>query len=121
MTDLLNKRLSNVQYISEWIDQTMLLKIFLHLIFLNVLNKIILGANILFIFPGPERSNYYLARTLFEELVIQGHEITVVSPISIGKNLKNVTEIQVDGVKQLFQGKNINYIDIGYSCPHITC
>lgn len=77
------------------------LKIF-QIIFVLFFNDVANCANILGIFPGPTRSALSVAKVILHELAARGHQITVISPFKIGGNAENITDIQLDGVQQLF-------------------
>lgn len=90
----------------------MFYKTIIYFVTLNLLGNYnaVNSAKILAIFPGPILSHYDFARAIFGELGKQGHEVTVISSFALGKELNNVNDIQVNGAKQLFQGKCIKLL-----------
>lgn len=52
------------------------------------------GSRILFLFPSFSKSHVIIAQSLSEELATRGHNVTVVSPFPMKKNVENLREIK---------------------------
>lgn len=54
------------------------------------------GYKILGVFPCSSRSHYYLGHALMKGLAEDGHEVTIVSPFTQTKPIKNYTEVLLE-------------------------
>lgn len=59
------------------------------------------GSKILGIFPVPSKSHYIIGEALLRGLAEKGHDVTMISPYTLDKPMKNYTDIVVNEVLEL--------------------
>ncbi|XP_065157289.1 LOW QUALITY PROTEIN: UDP-glycosyltransferase UGT5-like [Atheta coriaria] len=59
------------------------------------------GSKILGIFPMPSKSHYILGEALLRGLAAKGHQVTMISPYTLDKPMKNYKDVVIDGMVEL--------------------
>lgn len=59
------------------------------------------GSKILAIFATPCKSHYILGEALLRGLVTKGHEVTMISPYTLEKPMKNYNHVVINGMVDL--------------------
>lgn len=68
------------------------------LIFLSATLNLTEGYKVLGVFPTMSKSHYILGSAIMKRLAEEGHEVTVLTPFILNKDVANMTEVLVDGI-----------------------
>ncbi|XP_065157276.1 UDP-glycosyltransferase UGT5-like [Atheta coriaria] len=73
------------------------------------------GSKILGIFPFPSKSHYIIGEALLRGLAERGHDVTMISPFTLDKPIKNYQDVVIDGMLELKEASSPMFSNINLS------